>query len=143
MATKNVINKPLTPMRPGAEVLEDKRFAREWIQWFRNVSDAIIALQRLSPYVVVRSVTADYTAEPGELVLCDPSSGAFTVTLPATTQGLKARQHMQVEIKHDSDSANNVTVAATDIDGAPTFALKARESITPIRVPGDDRWIIR
>jgi len=142
MATKNIVDKPLTPMRPGAEVLEGALFARDWIQWFRNVYDAIVSLQQISPFVVVLSVTADYTAQPGELVLCDPTDGAFSVTLPATTQGLSGREHMQVDVKHNSDSTNDVTVVGT-IDGATNFTLKAREDITCNRVPGAAEWIIR
>ena len=32
--------------------------------------------------------TAAYTASPGELVLCNPSGGAFAVTLPAAASCL-------------------------------------------------------
>lgn len=144
MATKNLRDKPIRQVpRAATAVLEGQSFAREWLIWLRDLYEAIFNLQQLSPFVVVRSVTADYTAEPGEQVLCDPTGGAFTVSLPATTQGLRSREHMQVDVKHDSDSTNGVTVSATDIDGAATFVLAAREDITCIRVPGADRWVIR
>ena len=140
MATANRVNNPLTPMRPGAEVLEEKRFARDWIQWLRNAWDAITSLQRLTPSVVVTSVTAAYTAQPGDLVLADPTTGAFSVTLPVLTSDTNDK--LQVDVKHNSDSTNDVTVVGT-IDGATNFVLKAREDITCNRIPGSAAWVIR
>lgn len=130
-------------MRPGADVLEGRLFSREWVQWFRNTWDAITAVQRVAPLVVVREVTAAYTAEPGEMVICDPTSGAFAVTLPAVTDGF---ERMEINVKHDSDSGNDITLTpngSETIDGAATQTIGARECLTVIAIPSEARWVIR
>jgi hypothetical protein len=66
--------------------------------------------------------TTTYTAAAGELVLCDPTSAGFTVTLP-TAVGVSGQT---VAVKNASDSYNLVTVATTSaqtIDGASTYEI--------------------
>jgi hypothetical protein len=72
--------------------------------------------------------TSNYIAAIGELVLVDPSAGAFTVTLP-TLVGVK---DALVGVKHVSNSANLVTVdgnASETIDGALAMTVGSRECL--------------
>jgi hypothetical protein len=78
----------------------------------------------------VASKTGTYTIGVNDhIILCDPASDAFTVTLPAVA-GNAGREYV---IKHSSDSVNDVTVDGDGvevIDGAETQVLSARASIT-------------
>lgn len=139
MATKNRRGVPLSPPRVGSPAVGDGVFTRDWSQWVMELRAEVTRLQRLTCTVVVREVTAAYQALPGEMVLADPASGAFAVTLPPTTLA----EHMRVTVKHDSDSGNSVTVDSDDgtIDDAATVTLAARQSVTVYLEPGTARWV--
>lgn len=68
---------------------------------------------------VPRSKSAAYTANDGEAVLADATSGAFTVTLPASSAG------RSVTVKKVDSSSNAVTVTpgSGTIDGAASLSL--------------------
>lgn len=75
--------------------------------------------------------TAAYSAQPGEIVLCDPTGGVFTINLPkASLVGAGA----VIVVKVQSDSNNGVTLtpnAADTVDGVggATAILYARGAI--------------
>ena len=74
-------------------------------------------------YTSVSTQTGNYTAADGDLVLADASSGAFTVTLPAPSEG------DAVAVKKIDSSANDVTIAtpgAETIDGHSTITISAQ-----------------
>jgi len=73
-------------------------------------------------YIVVGTKTSAYTAKPFELVLCDPTSAGFTVTLPGAAKCKGAR----VTIKNASTSVNTITVAcqgSEKVDGGTTLSM--------------------
>ena len=85
---------------------------------------------------IVKSVTATYTAQPIDWVLlCDPTSASFTVTLPSPTSpnvyGLLGGQSRPFLIKHSSGSTNTVTVTPPSgtIDGAASIVLNSRQGV--------------
>lgn len=72
--------------------------------------------------------TANYNAVDGDLVRCNPTGGAFAVTLPA------AASSKLIIVKNQSDSANAITITAgagDTVDGAATFIMvNPRSSVT-------------
>lgn len=81
--------------------------------------------------------TAAYTANYGELVLADPSGGAFTITLPPAVVGRKP-----IMIVNNTTSTTAITV---DGDGSETINGAANLSMTTSRqavllVPGAGVW---
>lgn len=90
-------------------------------QWVREVAGMLNAI----PWQFTGTKTADYTADHGECVICDPSGGGFTVTLP------KARDGAKVAIKNDTTSTNTITIAAGSGDTADVASMAtARQAIT-------------
>lgn len=89
--------------KPGIEVVSpDRTPTREWTRWLR---------EQLIGRIVERSVptaiqTSDYTAEPWDRVLANPSGGAFTVTFPS-----RAKTGDVVSYKNVTTSTNVVTFA--------------------------------
>ncbi len=72
--------------------------------------------------IVTAIKTANYTAAIAESVRCDPSGGAFTVTLPSAV-GIAGQK---IEVKNVTDSENAITVDANGsqtIDGSLTRTL--------------------
>jgi len=67
--------------------------------------------------------TSAYTAQENEVVMVDPSGGAFTITLPSASTLARSAQ---VVIKNTTSSTNVITVAAAGsdlIDGAASVTL--------------------
>lgn len=90
----------------------------------RVVADANRLFVQMGPWNEV-SVNAQYTAKPFDIVLCDPSGGAFSVLLPdpSTVTG------QWVIIKNDSASANAITlvdVSGGAVDGSTAVINTAR-----------------
>jgi len=74
---------------------------------------------------LVTSVTTTHTAGSETVMLCDATSGAFTVTLPASA-GVANRRY---SIKKIDSSANAVTIqgnGAETIDGSNTISLNVQ-----------------
>lgn len=69
---------------------------------------------------VITSVkTAAYNAVLGDFVRCDPSGGAFTVTLPALATASIGKV---INVKNTTSSAGAITIAATGGDTIDTAA---------------------
>lgn len=105
---------------PGAAIAVDRAYAKSW--------------------PLTGTKTAAYTASIGELVLCDPTGGAFTVTIPTSVPEIWGQP---IQVKNDSASANNLTVQAVsgNIDGAATHVWGiARGSFVYVAKSGG--WII-
>ena len=75
--------------------------------------------------------TSNYTASLGELVLCDPSGGAFTVMLPTAVGHLR-----MITIKNTTSSTNTITIdgnSTETIDGSLTVSMNtAYQSVTMV-----------
>ncbi len=84
--------------------------------------------------------TANYTAAINETVRCDPSGGAFTVTLPTAV----GNSGSVVEVKNVTASTNTITVdgnGAETIDGALTLALSTARAAVVLRSDGAN-WMV-
>ncbi len=95
-------------------------------------------LHRHTRHIV--SITADITVSDEELIVCDTSGGAITVNLPTAALNI-GREY---EIKHNSSSANTVTLDAfgsETIDNELTQEFADRISIT-ITAISETEWII-
>lgn len=90
----------------------------------------------------VASKTAAYTATAlDDLILCDATSGAFTVTLPKAADN----NGKELTVKKTDASANAVTLdgnGSETIDGAATVALSSRYASRTIRSDGTNWHII-
>jgi len=86
--------------------------------------------------------TGNYTATAADYtIICDATSGAITITLPAAS-GATRRIY---NIKKVDASGNTVTVdanASETIDGATTNVLSAQYSSVSIQCDGSNWWII-
>lgn len=92
-------------------------------------------------YMTIESKSSDFNAAEGiDLYLCDATSGAITVTLPASpTDGTVLRA------KKIDASGNAVTIdgdAGDTIDGATTKALSSQYDTATIAFDGTEWWIV-
>ena len=105
-------------------------------EWVRRAATAInqLAQHRLN---VVSKSAAHTVADGDDMVICDATSAAFTVTLPSVA----SFAGKQVIIKKVDASANAVTVDANGsetIDGATTQSLAAQyDSVTLVAGPSE------
>lgn len=91
----------------------------------------------ISPYFfpdTFKLLTANYTAGAEKFLLCDPSAGSFTVTMPAMADAL-TRPYF---VKRTDNSANTVTIALTNgtIDGGATYVMTAKNSAVVLYTDG-------
>jgi hypothetical protein len=87
----------------------------------------------------VATKTTTYTAAPGDVLLCDASGGAFTVTLPAAAGATSS-----ISVKKSDASANAVTIdgdASETIDGATTRALSTQYEAVTLWSDGTSWWV--
>jgi hypothetical protein len=106
-----------------------------------NTSDIPIAIQGEPGYGLIPTVTktSAHSAAVGELVVCDPSSGAFTVTGPANTD-----EGEIFAVVNDSDSTNLVTVdpsGTETVAGQASIALGPRDSAVFVKGTGSN-WMV-
>lgn len=102
-------------------------------------SDYLSANIQQNSSVVSKSTT--YTANINEMVLCDASGGAFTVTLPTAASA----SGKEVTVKKTDASANAVTVdgnGSETIDGALTSALSSQWDSVVV-VSNGSNWFIK
>jgi hypothetical protein len=88
----------------------------------------------------VRTKTTTYTALAGDVLLCDATGGAFTVTLPAAA-GVSGQS---ISVKKTDASANAITVdgnGSETIDGAATLALSTRYAAVTLWSDGSNWWV--
>ena len=87
--------------------------------------------------------TANYTmTESDYTVLCDTTSGGFTISLPAAS-GCSGRIYVIKKITGNSGT-NNITIdpnGSETIDGATTYALQCRSNVI-IQSDGSNWWIL-
>lgn len=85
------------------------------------------------------SKTANYTAQSGDFVLASATSGAITITAPATS-GIASGATLLV--KKTDATTNIVTVASTAlIDGGSTFQLKNQYDSVSLLFDGTTWWV--
>jgi hypothetical protein len=88
------------------------------------------------------SVTDNYTVlADNDVVICDATGGAFTVTLPAASDGLQ-----KVYIKKVDSTASAVTIATGSgsdlIDGSSTKVLSSQTNSVTLASNGTNTWHI-
>jgi hypothetical protein len=91
-------------------------------------------------WTVTTTQTANYAASAGEFVLCDPSGGAFAVTLPAAaTAGAGKR----VCVKNTTTSTTAITIARSGsdtIDGGTSATMNTSEACKVYVSDGVSAW---
>ena len=103
-----------------------RNIAREVAQLEYNILRKINAdnLAAFGPFTVVGKKTGAYAAKPWEIVLCDPTAGGFTVSLP----NANASDAGEIRIANDSASANTITIkpsGSSTVGRAVSIALAA------------------
>lgn len=84
--------------------------------------------------------TGNYTAAAWDLVLCDPSGGGFTVTIPAGTTALTGRR---IGVKNYGTSTNTITISAASGSiegGSPT--ITTAWGYYELECVGTDGWVV-
>jgi hypothetical protein len=84
--------------------------------------------------------TGSYNAVIGECVLCNPTSGGFTITLPTAVN----QTGRIIEVKNLTASTNTITIATTSgqlIDGGATATITAGYVSLTFRSIGTG-WVI-
>jgi hypothetical protein len=102
-------------------------------------------LQRLSlprARLLIRKTAATSAAEVdiGQLLLCNPTGGAFAVQLPSAAN----RHGLEVGVKNITASTNAITitpVAGETIDGAASYAMTVGYTAITMLSDGEN-WII-
>jgi hypothetical protein len=86
------------------------------------------------------SVSATYTVlTDDEMLLCDASSGAFTVTLPAPTEDVPPFYLIK-----RTNASGNVTIATNGsetIDGAATYVLSSQYDAVILTTDGSNWYV--
>jgi len=108
-----------------------------------SVTASMLASSAAFTATVTASKTSAYSAAAGDFVQCDPSSGGFTVTLPAVAV---ANRGQAIIVKNTTSSANTITIAKSGsdtIDGSATSATIAKAYGTKMFVSdGTSNWDI-
>lgn len=89
----------------------------------------------------VQSKTSGYTAAVGEFVVCDATSAAFTVALPAAS----GNSGKQIGVKKTDASAHAVTVdgnSSETIDGQLTYLLAIQYEAVTLICDGSNWYIL-
>jgi len=114
-------------------------FSRSWISDFFSSPfwDNIPDKPKLYITNVV-SVTSNYTASVGDVVLVDASGGAVTITLPSPSSGAV------VNVKKVDSSTNAVTIdgGGANIDGQPSIQITTQYESYTLVSDGTNWWII-
>jgi len=86
----------------------------------------------------VKSVSSNYTADYGEVVLVDASGGNVTITLPSP------QANAMINIKKIDDSSNYITVDGNgaNIDGQSIVYLKVQYECYTLVSDGTDWYIV-
>lgn len=82
--------------------------------------------------------TSNYTAAPGELVVCDASGGAFTVTLP---DALLTMPGECIAVYNGAPSANAVSISAPSGFAGVTSLVGALQTVVFCFDPATTLWI--
>lgn len=103
--------------------------------WLR---EELAYVQRGMRLPVSKTVTTTYTASPSDDVLfCDASGGAFTVTLPDPTRV----RNMRITIKKIDASGNAITIGAT-VDGGASPTVAAQYDTVTVQSDGSAWYFI-
>jgi hypothetical protein len=86
-----------------------------------------------------RRAKANYSAKPWDLILADPSAGAFTILLPDPKKCVGA----EVKVKNTTSSANQISVAALVgvVDGF-VVAMNTAYAQKTFRAATDGWWSV-
>jgi hypothetical protein len=110
-----MIERPIPTLRVGLR----EKIGPEFVRWLSNL---ILKLpERHTPTEVQDSA---YTAALWDMVMCDPSGGGFTVTLPDS----RREPPCVIVIKNTVNSANAITLAAAtgdQIEGGAGASISA------------------
>src|SRR5207253_1542915 len=92
-----------------------------------------------APMPNVVSKTANYTAAGFDVVLCDATSGSFTITLPSVSVNGR-----KVTVKKTDASVNTVTIspASGTIDGAASLVISTRWVSYDVIADGTNWYVI-
>lgn len=85
---------------------------------------------------------APYTAASGELVRCNPTGGAFAVTLPLAASVTAGQP---IVVKNTTSSTNAITIArsgADTIDGATSASIAVALGSLTFNSDGVSNWMI-
>lgn len=90
---------------------------------------------------ITTTKTANFTAAAFDLVQCDPSGGAFTVTLPEAASVLPGTP---IAVKNVTTSTTAITIensASDTIDGSASATMSTSKAITHWISDGVSNWI--
>ncbi len=110
---------------------------KAFLQWLQELVARVP--ERMKPTEVQDEA---YTAVPWDYVLCDPSGGAFAVTLPKASENPNA----EIGVKNVTSSTNEITITPATgetIDGSSTQIIaSAYTSITMLALTDRAEWAI-
>lgn len=110
----------------------------------RNTAAAVrqAEVQKLDNFSATSVKRDDYAAKLGELVLCDPTAGAFTVTLPRLSRADAGRH---VAVKNTTSSTNVITVRASagqQVDKVDGYGINGSYDSVWLVSDGESWWRI-
>ena len=132
------------PTPPDVNILPSPENEKE-INMYNALRNFMLSTTDALKYLIqlpTTSVTTAYTATAGDYtILCDASTGAFTVTLPLA----KPNKNKIYVIKKTDSSANAITIdgnGTETIDGALTQSLSSQYDTKTIQSSGTYWYIL-
>lgn len=120
-----------------------RKSIRPNVRSIEEVRQALLDLDMNQPEWWVTDIqTANFTAQPGQFVRCNPSGGAFSVTLPPAVSTNKGRE---ITVKNVTASNTAITVFPTGtdtIDGAASEVIAVGLAKETFVSNGDGEWMI-
>lgn len=133
---------PRLPRKTGnPRMLAVEEAVRAYLEREANLVD-----RRATPTKIVNS---DYHAKPGEFVLCNSSSGAFSVYLPTITRSRIGQSVLVVAWGSSSGAilTNNVTVRPSDggavIAASQTLVISTVNLVYEFIAVTMGKWLVR
>jgi len=134
----------LGPIMPDVSVLPSPKTPEE-IDMFNALRDFMLRTTDTLDFLVkppTASITSAYTATAGDYtMLCDASTGAFTVTLPLA----KPNTNKVYVIKKTDSSANAITIdgnGSETVENSLTASLSSQYDTKTIQSDGTEWWIL-
>jgi hypothetical protein len=104
-----------------------------------------LRIAALRPWNFTAVKTSNYVASVGEVVKCDPSGGAFAVTLPPVPT-TNTQREIDIIVKNVTSSTTTITITpdgSDTIDGAASATITTAHGVVRLlALPGGTDWII-
>lgn len=111
-----------------------KTFAFAWIQWLNRIGQLFSQSFRTAV-----SITADYQAQPGDVVFANTALGAVNVTFPLSAQSQNG-EITAVKTSADANPLNVIAAGNDQIQGAQQQSTAVQWGVLRYGADGAGNW---